>query len=136
MQIEFSIDDFLRRLAEQRKFFERLHSIVRLTSDNPFRLFDYSEIKDPESMHSIAEFLGIKSWNDNVTPKYHKQIVRPYPEVVENWDIVRNFCKQLGVNEKSTFYDFMKSYNASIYPDSRVGINARIKHALKRSVFS
>jgi len=137
IQVEFTAEGIIQRISEQRRFFEHVLSAIKLTPGNPVHLLDYSELKDPESMQLLAEFLEIDAWNDDVMPKYNKQINRPYSKVVLNWDFARKTCKQLGVNEKSTFYKFMKSYNSAIYPDSKPApINLKIKHALKKSIFA
>ena len=135
-QVEFTAEGIIQRISEQRKFFEHVLSAVKLTPGNPLHLLDYSELKNPKSMQLLAEFLGITQWNDDVTPKYNKQINRPYSKVVLNWEFARKTCKQLGIDEKSTFYEFMQLYNTAIYPDAKPApINLKIKHALKKSIF-
>jgi len=118
VQVKFPVNGFIRRIHEQRKFFERIITAIKLTPGNPVHIIDYSELKDPARMHLLAEYLGIESWDDDVIPKYKKQIVKPYPEIVADWDGVRENLKQLGVDETCTFFDFMTAYNRVIYSDS------------------
>jgi len=137
VQVEFVAEDMLQRITEHKKFFEHVLAVSKLIPENPFHFIDYSELKDRDRMQTLAEYLGIQSWKDDIASKYKKQIVRPYPEVVSNWDVVSNTCQQLGVDEKMTFYAFMKAYNSTLYSELRPeSFNIRIKHALKRSIFN
>jgi LPS sulfotransferase NodH len=118
VQVEFPINGFIRRIHEQRKFFERIVAAIKLTAGNPFHIIDYSELKDPARMQLLAEYLGIGTWNDDVIPKYNKQIVKPYSEIVADWDRAKDTFRLLGVDETSTFFDFMTAYNEVIYSNT------------------
>ena len=117
VRVKFLRGDFFKRLNQKRRFFERIMLVSKLEPGNPYHIIDYSELKDPTHMQRLADYLEIQSWNGDVIPKYNKQITKPYADVVENWEEALNMFALLGVNENSTFLDFMRSYNRVIYPD-------------------
>lgn len=116
--VTFDRSEFLRQYFAKKAVFERCLLRAELGADFPLFVIDYSQLHDRAVLQRLAEFLGRERWSDEAAPSYFKQLRKPYPEMVANWDEVESLCAALGVNHEQTFGEFTRAVNAALPLDT------------------
>lgn len=114
--IAVNIPLLIKLISEELAFYSVCRNTAFATSQ-PIFTIDYSELFDIDKLTRLAEFLGLPGWAPGTEPSISKQITKSYKDIVENWAQVEQFLDRFGANIGSSFYEFMRLFNATEVKD-------------------